>query len=195
MNKNVILYLRYNLRVKLSDCEIRDAFHIFLSPENSHISLAPSICYRPQRSCGQANVFTGVCLSTGGGGCLPQCMLGCHTPPGSGRAPPPLGPGRPPPPLGPGRPPPGPGRPPLGPGRQPPRDQADPPGPGRPPWDQADTPPDQADTPPPWDQADTPPESRLQHTVYERPVRILLECILVCLMYLVDGHLNRLQEI
>ena len=24
-------------------------------------------------------VFTGVCLSTGG--CLPQCMLGCHTPP------------------------------------------------------------------------------------------------------------------
>ena len=24
-----------------------------------------------------------------------------------------------------------------------------------------------------------PPESRLQHTVYERPVRILLECILV----------------
>ena len=27
--------------------------------------------------------------------------------------------------------------------------------------------------------ADTPPGSRLQHTVYERPVRILLECILV----------------
>ena len=39
-----------------------------------------------------------------------------------------------------------------------------------PPWDQADTPPDQADP---------PPGSRLQHTVYERPVRILLECILV----------------
>ena len=35
--------------------------------------------YRPQRSCGQGNVFTGVCLSTGWG-CLPQCMLGCHTP-------------------------------------------------------------------------------------------------------------------
>ena len=32
-------------------------------------------------------------------------------------------------------------------------------------------------TPP--DQADPPPGSRLQHTVYERPVRILLECILV----------------
>ena len=29
--------------------------------------------------------------------------------------------------------------------------------------------------------ADIPPGSRLQHTVYERPVRILLECILVVL--------------
>ena len=29
---------------------------------------------------GQSNIFTGVCLSTGGGeGCLPQCMLG-YTP-------------------------------------------------------------------------------------------------------------------
>ena len=49
--------------------------------------------YRPQRSCGQGNIFTGVCLSTGGGGCLPQCMLGCHTPqmenpPGRWRTPP-----------------------------------------------------------------------------------------------------------
>ena len=84
--------------------------------------------------------------------------------------------------------PPRPGRLPLppGPGRPPP-DQADTPGPARhTPLDQADIPPDQADTPP--DQADTnppgpgrhsPPGSRLQHTVYERPVRILLECILV----------------
>ena len=44
------------------------------------------------------------------------------------------------------------------------------------------TPPQSRQTPPrdhtpPWDQ--TPPGSRLQHTVYERPVRILLECILV----------------
>ena len=51
-------------------------------------------------------------------------------------------------------------------------------------------PPDQAD--PPWDQTPPrpgrqppgpgrppPPGSRLQNTVYERPVRILLECILV----------------
>ena len=79
--------------------------------------------YRPQESCGQGNVFTGVCVHRGGG-CLPQCMLGCHppwtrqTPPGPGRHPP----GRPPQtrqtpgtrqtppgtrhtPLGPGRPP------------------------------------------------------------------------------------------
>ena len=74
-------------------------------------------------------------------------------------------------------PPPGPGRPP--PDQTPPT----PPGPGRPPgsdttthpWTRQ-TPPDQADPP---NQADTPLGSRLQHTVYERPVRILLECILV----------------
>ena len=29
---------------------------------------------------GQGNIFTSVCLSTGGEGCLPQCMLG-YTPP------------------------------------------------------------------------------------------------------------------
>ena len=50
-----------------------------------------------------------------------------------------------------------------------------PPGPARTP--PGADPPDQAD--PPQDQADTPPESRLQHTVYEQLVRILLECILV----------------
>ena len=54
-----------------------------------------------------------------------------------------------------------------------------------PPWEQtppreqtspgADTP--RADTPHPWEQ--TPPRSRVRHTVNERPVRILLECILV----------------
>ena len=86
--------------------------------------------YRPQRSCGQGNVFTGVCLSTGGG-CLPQCMLGCHTPP------------------------PGPGRPPRDQADTPP-DQGDPPGPGRPPRDQADTPLGQGRHPP-RDQADTCP--------------------------------------
>ena len=32
---------------------------------------------------GQGNIFTSVCLSTGGEGCLPQCMLEYPTPPGS----------------------------------------------------------------------------------------------------------------
>ena len=55
---------------------------------------------------------------------------------------------------------------------------------GEPPRDQGEPPPDQGEPPPgpgrpPRDQADTPPGRRLQHTVNERPVRILLECILV----------------
>ena len=62
-------------------------------------------------------MFLQVCVCPQGGGCLPQCMLGCHAPP-----------------------------------------------------------PDQADTTPPA-QADPPPPGK--QTVYERPVRILLECILV----------------
>ena len=47
-----------------------------------------SLHYRPQRSCGQGNVFTGVCHSfcSQGGGGLPQCMLGY--PPRPGRHPP-----------------------------------------------------------------------------------------------------------
>ena len=101
--------------------------------------------YQPQRSCGQGNVFTGVCLSTGGG-CLSQCMLG--SPPWT---------------------------------RQTPPDQADPP------RTRQTTPPGTRQTPPrpgghpSQDQQTTPPSmgSRLQHMVYERPVRILLECILV----------------
>ena len=69
-------------------------------------------------------MFLQVCVCPrGGGGCLPQCILGCQT-----------------------RPPPAPPR-----SGRPPRDQADPP----------------------------PPPGSIQHTVYERPVRILLECILV----------------
>ena len=73
-------------------------------------------------------------------------------PPRPGRPPP--RPGRHPPPHGTRQTPPGPGRQPLGPGRHPPL-------------------PQNRQTPLP------PPGSRLQHTVYERPVRILLECILV----------------
>ena len=49
--------------------------------------------------------------------------------------------------------------------------------------DQADTPqvqtPLQEQTPPPRSRHHHPPGSRLQQTVYERPVRILLDCILV----------------
>ena len=104
-------------------------------------------------------------------------MLGCQTP--LDQADTPSGPSRQPP--GPSRHPPRPGRPPWD-QADPPRDQADPPGQGRHP----PHPPDQADTPPgpgrhPRDQAETPTSlgSRLEHTVYERPVHILLECILV----------------
>ena len=57
------------------------AFHYEITDNRIHN-------YRPQRSCGQGNIFTGVCLSTGGGGCLPHCMLGCHTPPPGWRNPP-----------------------------------------------------------------------------------------------------------
>ena len=91
----------------------------------------------------------------GGGGCLPQCMLGCQNPP-----------------LGPGRPPQNQADTPL--------DQADPPGPGRHPPGTRQTPPqDQWDPPSTGTGRPPPPGSRLQHTVYERLVRILLECILV----------------
>ena len=92
------------------------------------------LCYRPQRSCGQGNVFTGVCLSTGGGVCLSACWDA---------------------------------RPPQT--RQTPRTRQTPPGPGRPPPDQADPPTQTRQTPPrpgrppqtrqtPLEQADTPPE-------------------------------------
>ena len=109
-----------------------------------------------------------VILSTGGGGCLPQCMLGCHTPPDGGTPPrmeehPPQmedPPGWRNPPRW--RNPPG--------WRNPPR-MEEPPLDGDPPgWR---NPPQTRQTPP-------PPGSKLQHTTYERPVRILLECILVC---------------
>ena len=103
-------------------------------------------------------------LSTGGrGGCLPQCMLGYHPP----RAETPLG-GRHPP----SRHPPGADTP-LGadpPSRHPPG--ADPPGSRHPPCSR----PPRSRQPPGTDTP--PPGSRRQHTVNERPVRILLECIL-----------------
>ena len=96
----------------------------------------PDPCYRPQRSCGQGNVFTGVCLSTGG-----RVSASVHA-------------GMPPPPAQ-ADPPPERGRPPRD-QADPPRDQGDSPGPGRPPSGPGRLPPDQAD-PPPQDQADPPP--------------------------------------
>ena len=72
------------------------------------------------------------------------------------------------------------GQPPPGPGRHPPQavrgppDQADPPGTRQTPPPDKENPPHQAD----------PPRRRLQHPVNERPVRILLECILVSYRFL-----------
>ena len=59
---------------------------------------------------------------------------------------------------------------------EPPRTRENPPGPGRPPLDQGEPPRDHGEPPQP---GRTPPGSRLQNTVYKRPVHILLECILV----------------
>ena len=102
--------------------------------------------YWPQWSCGQGNVLTGVCLSTGGrvsasvhaGMPYPLDQADTLPPPGTRQTPP-------------------------GPGRHPPGTRQNPSRPGRP-------------TP---QTRQIPPRSRLQHTVYEWPVRILLECILV----------------
>ena len=102
--------------------------------------------YRPQRSCGQGNVFTGVCLSTGGVSTSVHAWM-------------------PSPPI-----------------RQtPPQDQADP---RR--TRQTPLPRNQADPP---QTRQTPPGSRLQHTIYVRPVRILLESILVSFIFL-QAQLN-----
>ena len=65
--------------------------------------------------------------------------------------------------------------PPLGTKETLPRDQADPP------RDQGEPPRDQAHPPRP---RRPPPGRTLQHTVNERPVRILLECILVYFLFL-----------
>ena len=82
--------------------------------------------YRPQRSWAKVMFLqVSVILLTGEG--LPQCMLGCQTPPQTRQIPPDRAY------------PPGPGRPPWT------RQTHPPPGPGRPPSDQADTPLDQAD--------------------------------------------------
>ena len=131
--------------------------------------------YRSQPSCGQGNIFVPVCHTVHRGMCLPQCMLGYHTPweqtpPQSRHPPEQIPPGADTPrgadPLGSRHPQ----------SRHCPRSRHPPeqipPGSRQPP--RTDTPhrhPPGADT--------HPPGSRLRHTVNERPVRILLECILV----------------
>ena len=132
-----------------------------------------------------ANVmFLHVCviLFTGGGGCLRRTTPSrdqADTPRRPMRTPP--GPGRPPttnenPPSEDQGEPPGTRENPPGtrenpPTKEnPPRTRENPPRPGR-------TPPEPGRHPP--GTRDTPPERTLQYTVNERPVRILLECILV----------------
>ena len=69
--------------------------------------------------------------------------------------------------------------------RHPPPDQAPSPW-NRPPRADTPTPTPPRPAPPP-----PPPGSRLQHTVYERPVRILLECILVYILFIyIDQCIN-----
>ena len=112
-------------------------------------------------------MFLQVSVCPQGGRVSASVHAGMPSPPGTRQNPP--RPGRPP---GPGRTPPGPGRPP---GNQAdtPQDQTHPPG-------TRQTPPLGPDRPPRTRQTPPPLGSRLQHTVYyERPVRILLECILV----------------
>ena len=111
---------------------------------NRHMLLTFALTpfYRPERSC-EGYVFTGICLSTGGWGCLPQCMLGYHTPPGAD----PLGTDTPLEQTAPEQTPPPPGA-----------DPDPPPGSRHPPLG-ADTPWEQ--TLPSWEQ--TPPRSRLPH--------------------------------
>ena len=69
------------------------ALSLSRAPHTADLSLWSSLiyCYHPQQSC-EGYVFTGICLSTGGG-CLPQCMLGYYPhprsrhPPGSRHTP------------------------------------------------------------------------------------------------------------
>ena len=93
--------------------------------------------YRPQRSCGQGNIFTPVCHSF----CSQGGSASVHA-------------GIPPCPPVPGRHPPDQADTPPGPGRHPP--QTRPPGPERHPPGPGRHPPDQAYIPPPLDQADPP---------------------------------------
>ena len=137
--------------------------------------------YRPQGSCGQGNIFTPVCHSVHRGG---VCLSACWDTPCQGDTPPaketPPCQGDPPPPPGPhprGK---------LRGIRSRPTPKAETEGGSDPgphprgklkgirsrPTPKGEIEGDQI-------QAPLPPRNRLRHTVNERPVRILLECILV----------------
>ena len=123
--------------------------------------------YRPKRSFGQGNIFTPVCHSV-------------HREGGSGKENPPR-PDTPPngePPWT---------RPDTPPDGEPPPQTRHPPD-GEPPPRPDQTPSLMENPPPGWRTPhphgmENPPGGRLRHTVYDRPVRILLECILVRLCY------------
>ena len=139
--------------------------------------------YRPQRSWAKV-MFTGVCDSVHRGGVVPQCMLGYPpTTPGPDHPTPP--PEQTPPPSRPNprnRHPPGADTPweQIPPGPDTPQEQT--PRPDTPPQKQTPPRPDAPWSRPPGSRHppdQIPPGSRRQHTVNERPVSILLECILV----------------
>ena len=131
-----------------------------LTSEVANSSPTTVITYidRPQRSCGQGYVFTRVCDSVHRGICLSACL---DTTPCQGDPLPRRLPCQ--------------GDPPAKETPQPRR-----PLPRRPPC-QGDPPAKETPLPrrPPCKETPPPPGSRLRHTVNERPVRILLECILV----------------
>ena len=108
----------------------------------------------PATKLGQGYIFTGVCDSVHKEGCLPQCMLGCHHTPWADT---PQSRHHPP--------------------------GADPPRVHRPPEQTPSRSRHHLEQTPP--RADTPPaQSMLGDTVNARAVRILLECNLVCQIYL-----------
>ena len=95
------------------------------------------------------------------------------------------------------------GRTPLDMENPPPPGQGDPPWTGRTPRQggtpRAGRPPRAGRNPPgrvnpPWTRQPPPPGSRLQNAVYERPVRILLECILVCMLVLLRWLVSRIID-
>ena len=89
------LYSCYKQTKEIAPTSLRFVY----TQDNSHCVL-PQPCYRPQRSCGQGNVFTGVCLSTGGGRVSASVHAGIPDPPRTRQTPqtrqPPPGPGSPP---------------------------------------------------------------------------------------------------